>query len=80
MFIDSNGLPTLYLKPEVDLDTLPGFKWKYREKDKGFVYINGPVRIGSNTRLIECDKLDKKALEIILWLCCEGFVKIIFKK
>lgn len=77
MNVKKEDFPILKLKPEVDIDRLPGFTWLGADRDCGFLYKCGNVYICSNSRRLEFDKLTKKDLSTIFDLCCRGYIMMI---
>lgn len=64
------------ISPDVKIEDLKNFNWKYYDSDKGVYLTNGIVTILTKTREITYPKLTQEVLDWILLKCCEGKIII----
>lgn len=74
MNIKKEDFPKLKIKADIELDSLPGFKWVAGDRECGFCYVRGNLYVCSNVRRLEFDKLTKKDLAVLIELCCNGYI------
>ena len=79
MNVKKDDFPILKVKTEIELNSLPGFKWIGSDRECGFLYKCGNVYICTNSRRLDFDKLTKKDLATIFDLCCRGYILMIEK-